>query len=110
MKYIKDIMLHHHKLQINPGLSFDVRQRSPYRRTIFRIWRDMETHMVDAFHFREYFPALRQLGEIAYQHKVLYRTVQSREYSRTAYGLKYGIDDATGYILLRSIAVCLSKE
>ena len=30
----------------------------------------METHMINAFHLRKHFPALRQLGKITYQHKV----------------------------------------
>ena len=72
----------------------------------------MKPDMVDAFHFREHFPALRQLGKVAYQHKILHRTVQSGKDSRTAYGLKHGIDDTvadtgkSGNALLQISPIC----
>ena len=70
----------------------------------------MKPDMVDAFHFREHFPALRQLGKVAYQHKILHRTIQSGKDSRTAYGLKHGIDNTAGYIFLRSVTVGFSEQ
>ena len=76
----------------------DICQSRPYGRAVFRIGRDMETHMINAFHLRKHFPALRQLGKITYQHKVLYRTVQGGKHSRTADSLEHGINDAAGNV------------
>lgn len=66
--------------------------------------------MINAFHFREHFPALRQLSEIAYQHEIPHRTVQCGKHSRSAYDLEYGINDAASYVFLRGIAVRLSEQ